>query len=80
MPLNARADAVQISWMQVNRSAYNTGVWQLDNVAILYSSEIETLSSPILFYSGGTIEVRNIRNKITVILNHVLTMSEEYNA
>ena len=80
LPLNARADVVQISWMQVNSSANNTGVWQLDNIAILYASEMKTLSSPVLFYSGGTIEVRKIRNKFTVILNHVLTMSEEYNA
>jgi len=69
LPHNARADSIQISWTQINSLDNNTGVWQLDNVVLLYANELDkpifdtfnsqTSSSPILLYSGGSIEVRN---------------------
>ena len=70
LPLNARADSIQISWTQVNSLDNNIGVWQLDNVIMLYANELDTpildtfnshmSSSPVLLYSGGSIKVRSL--------------------
>ena len=68
LPAHACTEGTQISWTQADGFTNNTGVWQLDNVAVLYANELEaslldtftsdvSLSS-ILFYSGGTIQVK----------------------
>ena len=67
LPSLARAEGVQFSWTQASNFQANEAVWQLDNVAMLFANQINTalldtftrpaLSSSVLFYSSGTIEV-----------------------
>jgi len=67
LPSLARAEGVQFSWTQASGFQANEAVWQLDNVAMLFANQINaalldtftrpTLSSSVLFYSSGTIEV-----------------------
>ena len=74
LPLSAHNEGVQFSWTQADGFQMNEDVWQLDNVALLYSVEINTpqlstfsefqQSNFVMFYSGGNIEVM-------VIVNHV---------
>ena len=67
LPLFALNEAVQFSWTQASGFHANEEVWQLDNVALLYSNEINSpllstfsgleQSSSIMLYSGGNVEV-----------------------
>lgn len=67
LPLFALNEAVQFSWTQTSGFLANEEVWQLDNVALLYTNEINSpllstfsrleQSSSIMFYSGGNVEV-----------------------
>jgi len=67
LPSLARAEGVQFSWTQTSGFQANEAVWQLDNVAMLFANQINaalldtftrpTLSSSVLFYSSGNIEV-----------------------
>ena len=67
LPLSARTERVQFSWTQESGFQANEDIWQLDNVALLYSSEIDTpqlstfssvqQSDFVMFYSGGNVEV-----------------------
>ena len=68
LPLLARGEAVQFSWTQASGFGDNQSPWQLDNVALLFAQEtdslLDTFNRPLqsraaLFYSGGRIEVRN---------------------
>ena len=69
LPLLARGENVQFSWTQASGFADNQSPWQLDNVALLFTHEtdsllLDTFNRPLqsraaLFYSGGRIEVRN---------------------
>lgn len=67
LPLLARSEGVQFSWNQSSGFNGNEEVWQLDNVALIHSNEINLpllstfsgleQSSSVMFYSGGSVEV-----------------------
>ena len=66
LPLLARNEGVQLSWNQSSGFNANEEVWQLDNIALIYSNEINlplltTFSgleqSSSVMYSGGSVEV-----------------------
>ena len=67
LPVHACTEGTQISWTQADGFTNNTGVWQLDNVVMLYAKKLEATlldtftnhmsSSPVLFYPGGSIQV-----------------------
>jgi len=69
---------VQFSWTQASGFQANEAVWQLDNVAVLFANQINTalldtftrpaLSSSVLFYSAGTIEV-NYDSQVYILSN-----------
>ncbi|XP_065903817.1 reelin-like [Dysidea avara] len=66
LPVHACTEGTQISWTQADGFTNNTGVWQLDNVVMLYAKKLEATlldtftnhmsSSPVLFYPGGSIQ------------------------
>ena len=70
LPSLAQGESVQFSWTQASGFRSNESVWQLDNIALLFANEInssllDTFSRPlqsrfVLFYSGGSIEVRKL--------------------
>lgn len=82
LPLLARNEGVQFSWTQADGFQVNEEVWQLDNVALLYSIEINApqlstfsglqQSNFVMFYSGGNIEVMVIANHLHTFDNKSL--------
>ena len=66
----ARGERIQFSWNQLSGFIADEEIWQLDNVALLYSTTINSSlvgtfsgleeSTSIMLYSGGIIEVINI--------------------
>lgn len=67
LPILARGEGVQFYWTQASGFHANEDIWQLDNVALLYSNEIYLpllstfsgleQSSLVMFYTGGNVEV-----------------------
>ena len=65
----ARDERVQFSWNQLSGFIADEEIWQLDNVALLYTTTINSPllgtfsgleeSSPIMVYLGGNVEVTN---------------------
>jgi len=68
LPSLARAEDVQFSWTQASGFQANEAVWQLDNIAVLFANQLDSalldtftrpaLSSSVLFFSSGSIEVK----------------------
>jgi len=79
LPSLAQDEGVQFSWTQASGFQANEAVWQLDNVAVLFANQINTalldtftrptLSSSVLFYSSGNIEVRFV-----IVINACISM------
>ena len=77
LPILARGEGVQLSWTQTTGFHANEDIWQLDNIALLSSYEIDSpllssfsgieQSSSVMFYSGGIIEVYS-----SVILHQII--------
>ena len=82
LPSLSRAEGVQFSWTQAIGFQANEAVWQLDNVAVLFANQINTalldtftrptLSSSVLFYSSGNIEVKISTNMYNI--THTLSL------
>ena len=83
LPLLARGEGVQFTWIQTSGFRANEEVWQLDNIAILNSYELTSpllssfsgleQSNSVMFYSGGNVEV-----SVILLCKHDMLVTSNY--